>query len=35
MVPRILAITIPIKSDDASNPTTPGTIQIITPDAIP
>jgi hypothetical protein len=24
----------PIRSDDASNPTTPGTIQIITPDAI-
>jgi hypothetical protein len=33
-VPRILAMAKPIKSDDASNPTTPGTIQIITPDAI-
>ena len=34
IVPRILAMAKPIRSDDASNPTTPGTIQIITPDAI-
>jgi hypothetical protein len=33
-VPRILAMAKPIKSDDANNPRTPGTIQIITPDAI-
>jgi hypothetical protein len=27
-------MAIPMKRDDASNPTTPGTIQIITTDAI-